>query len=233
MRYILAFISKERLDAVLGQLEAGHVPGLSVSECSGYGQEHDQDHPDHRDFLGVEMTEKLRLEIVCHDDEVNGLVEALFKAAHTGRRGDGKVFVLPVLDALRLKTGERGMNALGASRPARGREEPGIPATDPCLVMLTCGSEAIAESISVRLVDESLAVNVTILSKANSYYRYEGTPRWDKEFQLLIYTTVERFNPVAEVIKGMHTKEIPEIFMMKIDQGSEASMRWIRRMGRP
>jgi nitrogen regulatory protein P-II 1 len=59
------------------------------------------------------MTKKIRVEIVCRDDEADALVDALYRAGHTGRRGDGKIFVLPVLDALRVKTGERGEEALG------------------------------------------------------------------------------------------------------------------------
>ncbi len=113
MRYLLAFLSPERLDAVLDQLETRHVHGLTVSECRGFGQEHDPAHPEHRDFLGVETTRKIRLEIVCQDEEAEGLLEAIYAAGHTGHRGDGKVFVLPVLDAIRLKTGERGEEAVG------------------------------------------------------------------------------------------------------------------------
>ena len=59
------------------------------------------------------MTRKIRVEVVCRDGEVETVLDALYRAAHTGRRGDGKVFVLPVLDALRVKTGERGDAALG------------------------------------------------------------------------------------------------------------------------
>jgi nitrogen regulatory protein P-II 1 len=57
----------------------------------------------------------MRVEIVCHDDEVERVLQGFYSAAHTGHPGDGKVFVLPVLDALRLKTGERGPEAVGPS----------------------------------------------------------------------------------------------------------------------
>ena len=63
--------------------------------------------------MGIEMTKKTRIEIICRDEEVDLILNAIYTAAHSGRRGDGKVFVLPVLDALRLKTGERGEAALG------------------------------------------------------------------------------------------------------------------------
>ena len=113
MRYVLAFLPHDRLDAAVEALAEAHVHGLTVSEARGFGQEHDSTHPEHRSLPGVETTRKLRLEIVCRDEEADGVVDALWRAAHTGRRGDGKVFVLPVLDALRLKTGERGDAALG------------------------------------------------------------------------------------------------------------------------
>ncbi len=112
MRYILAMIPPDRFEAILDALSAEHVRGLTVSEARGFGQEHDTAHPEHHDHLGVEMTRKLRLEIVCRDEEVDGILGVLYASGHTGRRGDGKVFVLPILQALRLKTGQTGEDAL-------------------------------------------------------------------------------------------------------------------------
>jgi nitrogen regulatory protein P-II 1 len=112
MLYVIAMILPDRYDAVVDALSAQHVRGLTVSEAIGFGQEHDAAHPEHREHLGVEMTRKLRLEIVCRDEELEGILAAIYEAAHSGRRGDGKVFVLPVQDALRIKTGQRGEDAL-------------------------------------------------------------------------------------------------------------------------
>ncbi len=120
MRYLLAIIPPHRYDAVVDALSRHHVRGLTVSEAMGFGQEHDPDHPEHQERLGVELTRKLRLEIFCKDEEVEELLQALYDAGHTGRRGDGKVFVLPVLEAMRLKTGERGEAALGVLPPGEG-----------------------------------------------------------------------------------------------------------------
>jgi len=113
MRYVLGFFPPDRLFALVDALSESHVHGLTVSDARGFGQEHDAGHPEHHEHRGVEMTKKIRVEIVCRDDEADGVVEALYRAGHTGRRGDGKVFVLPVLQALRLKTGESGDAALG------------------------------------------------------------------------------------------------------------------------
>lgn len=113
MKYLLAMIPPDRYDAVVDALSLHHVRGLTVSEALGFGQEHDPDHPEHRERLGIELTRKLRLEMFCRDEEVEDLLAALYDAGHTGRRGDGKVFVLPVEGAMRLKTGDRGEAALG------------------------------------------------------------------------------------------------------------------------
>ena len=113
MRYVVGFFPPDRLFAIVDALSEGHVHGLTISDARGFGQEHDAGHPEHREHMGVEMTKKTRIEIICRDEEVDLILEAIYTAAHSGRRGDGKVFVLPVLDALRLKTGERGEAALG------------------------------------------------------------------------------------------------------------------------
>ncbi len=115
MRLLLAFLRVGRLDALLDALGEHHVQGLSISQCEGFGQEHDISHPEHKDHLGIELTTKLRIELVCREEDVEELLETLYGVLHTGKAGDGKVFVLPVLDALRLKTGERGPDALGPS----------------------------------------------------------------------------------------------------------------------
>src|SRR3974390_1615488 len=113
MKYLLAFISPDVLHRVKDAFILKHNPGPGVSEARGFGQEHAVGHPDYREIPGAELTRKMRLEIVCHDEEVDSVLQAVYAAAHTGHPGDGKVFVLPVLDAFRLKTGERGPSALG------------------------------------------------------------------------------------------------------------------------
>ena len=108
MKMILAMILPEQLNKLLDDLDEHELPGLTVTEARGFGQ-HD------RDFTDVELPEKLRLEIVCRDDEVEKIVQSIYKSSHTGQCGDGKIFILPVDDALRIKTGERGDAALGAT----------------------------------------------------------------------------------------------------------------------
>jgi nitrogen regulatory protein P-II 1 len=109
MKIILAIIPPNRLHKLLDDLDERHLPGLTVSVATGFGQ-HD------RNFTDVELTSKVRAEVVCHDEDVEGIIDAIYQSLHTGRSGDGKIFVLPVLDAVRIKTGERGDAALGPSK---------------------------------------------------------------------------------------------------------------------
>ncbi|MGC9941860.1 MAG: P-II family nitrogen regulator [Verrucomicrobiota bacterium] len=115
MKLILAFIAPEHLNKLLDDLDEHELPGLTVSEARGFGQ-HD------RDFTDVELPPKLRLEIVCLDECAETIVEGIYKSLHTGQRGDGKIFVLPVSEAMRIKTGERGEDALRAN-PASFEDE--------------------------------------------------------------------------------------------------------------
>jgi nitrogen regulatory protein P-II 1 len=113
MKYVLAFIPPDLLHRVKDSLVRKHIHGLTVSEARGFGQEHDARHPGHHEMGGMDLTRKMRLEIICHDEETEEVLSALYAAGHTGHAGDGKVFVLDVLDALRLRTGERGPAAIG------------------------------------------------------------------------------------------------------------------------
>lgn len=118
MKYVLAFIPHDRLDALVDALEDSHVHGLSISESRGFGQEHDPGHPQHQHHPGVDLVRKLRVEVVCRDAELETLLAAFAGLQHVGRHGAGKVFVIDVADALRLQTGERGEAALGPPSPS-------------------------------------------------------------------------------------------------------------------
>jgi nitrogen regulatory protein P-II 1 len=117
MKYVLAFIPHDGLDALVDTLDEAHVHGLSVSEARGFGQEHDPTHPEHHHHPGVDLVRKLRVEIVCRDSEVESILAAFEHGFRRNRPGAGKVFVLDVHEALRLKTGERGEAALGPDAP--------------------------------------------------------------------------------------------------------------------
>ncbi len=123
MKLIVAFVPMGFLAPISNELEKRRIHGMSVSTVHGFGQEHDALHSDQQSYLGIERTKKIRIEIACHDEEVELILNTIYEVAHTGLRGNGKVFVLPILDALRLKTGERGETALGQQNwPQAGRQ---------------------------------------------------------------------------------------------------------------
>jgi periplasmic divalent cation tolerance protein len=99
---------------------------------------------------------------------------------------------------------------------------------DTCIVLTTCGSEETAQAIAEALVDQGLAVCVTLLPGANSYCAIRGTTRWDEEYQLLIYGQVDQFEAISKVIRRLHTYELPGIFLIKLDTGDPAALAWIQ-----
>jgi len=84
---------------------------MTVTEAEGHGREKVSDGHDSRDQM-TDFTATARLEAVVTDELLEPVLEAIFEAAHTGSRGDGKIYVLPVVDAMRIKTGTRGESAV-------------------------------------------------------------------------------------------------------------------------
>ena len=109
---IEAVIRPQRLDEVKTALDDLGVTGMTVTEIRGSGKQ--KGYTQH--YRGAEYTvnliQKLKLEIVAADNEVNRIVDAISAAARTGEIGDGKIFLSPVLDAIRIRTGERGSDAV-------------------------------------------------------------------------------------------------------------------------
>ena len=112
MKYIIAVIQPHRLDAVRDALASMGVQGLTVSEVRGFGRQ--KGHTEI--YRGAEYTmqyvPKVKLEIAVSAPIADAVVEAVGNAARTGRIGDGKVFVLPLEGAMRVRTGEMGADAL-------------------------------------------------------------------------------------------------------------------------
>ncbi len=112
MKYIIAVIQPHRLDAVRDALASIGVQGLTVSEVRGFGRQ--KGHTEI--YRGAEYTmqyvPKVKLEIAVSASIADAVVEAVGNAARTGRIGDGKVFVLPLEGAMRVRTGEMGADAL-------------------------------------------------------------------------------------------------------------------------
>ena len=112
MKIITAVIKPHRLDEVKDALQAFGVHGLTVTEASGYGRQRGHTEVYRGAEYTVDLVPKVRVEVLVEDDDAEGLIEVVVKAARTGRIGDGKVWCVPVDTAVRVRTGERGPDAL-------------------------------------------------------------------------------------------------------------------------
>ena len=112
MKLIVAIVRTERLSAVLEELFKAQVSGLTISHVQGHGGEREQVETYRGTTVKMELSDKVRLEIGVSNHFVEPTVQAILKAARTGTVGDGKIFVLPVEQAIRIRTGEEGNDAL-------------------------------------------------------------------------------------------------------------------------
>ncbi|EDP64848.1 nitrogen regulatory protein P-II 2 [alpha proteobacterium BAL199] len=112
MKMVMAIIKPFRLDDVRAALSEAGVEGLTVSEIKGYGRQRGHTEIYRGAEYNIEFVPKVRLEIVVDDDMADKVVETIAHAAQTGRIGDGKIFVLDVLEAVRIRTGETGSAAI-------------------------------------------------------------------------------------------------------------------------
>ena len=112
MKLIVAIIRPDQLNEVLEALYRAEVTGLTVSRVLGHGGETDRVENYRGTTVKMELQEKVRLDIGVSDSFVDVTVRAIVGAAHTGEVGDGKVFVYPVEDVIRIRTGERGEDAI-------------------------------------------------------------------------------------------------------------------------
>ncbi|MFJ9868665.1 P-II family nitrogen regulator [Streptomyces sp. NPDC101165] len=112
MKLITAVVKPHRLDEIKEALQAFGVHGLTVTEASGYGRQRGHTEVYRGAEYTVDLVPKIRIEVLAEDDDAEQLIEVIVKAARTGKIGDGKVWSLPVEAAVRVRTGERGPDAL-------------------------------------------------------------------------------------------------------------------------
>lgn len=112
MKKIEAIIRPHVLDDVQGALHDGGFPGLSVSEVRGYGRQRGHKEIYRGTEYNIEFVPKIKLELVCADSKTETAVDIILKTAKTGQVGDGKIFISDIQDAIRIRTGESGENAL-------------------------------------------------------------------------------------------------------------------------
>ena len=113
MKLIIAYIQPEKLNDVKQALFAVKIYKLSVSNALGCGQQRGY----HETYRGVDievnLLKKVRLEIAVNDEFIDDTTEAIIKGARTGNIGDGKIFVLELPECIRIRTGEKGNDAVG------------------------------------------------------------------------------------------------------------------------
>ncbi len=112
MKLITAVIKPFKLDEVRAALLAFGVQGMTVSESSGYGRQRGHTEVYRGAEYTVELLPKVRLEILVDAADADDVVDVIVRAARTGKIGDGKVWAVPVENVVRVRTGERGPEAL-------------------------------------------------------------------------------------------------------------------------
>jgi nitrogen regulatory protein P-II 2 len=112
MKLVMAIIKPFKLDAVREALTTIGVQGLTVSEVKGFGRQKGQTEIYRGAEYQIEFVPKIRLDVVIEDSDLERVLETIRDAANTDKIGDGKIFVLEVSEAMRIRTGETGSSAL-------------------------------------------------------------------------------------------------------------------------
>ena len=115
MKLLTAVIKPFKLDDVRSALEKFGVQGMTVSEASGYGRQRGHTEVYRGAEYTVDLVPKVRLEVLVDDADIADVVEVVLKSAQTGKIGDGKIWVTPVDAVVRVRTGERDVDALSES----------------------------------------------------------------------------------------------------------------------
>jgi len=108
---IEAIVRPDKLDSVQRKLENIGYPGVMVTEMAGHGRQKGL-HSGWPDSLRVSFLPKIKLEIVVEKKHLEPVLDAIIDGAHTGEMGDGKIFISEIKDAIRIRTGERGLKAI-------------------------------------------------------------------------------------------------------------------------
>jgi nitrogen regulatory protein P-II 1 len=112
MKKIEAIIKPFKLEDVKDALSDLGVEGMTVSEVKGFGRQKGHTELYRGAEYSVDFLPKVKIQILVPDDKVQQVVETVVKTAHTGKIGDGKIFVIPVEEVVRIRTGEKGADAI-------------------------------------------------------------------------------------------------------------------------
>ena len=106
MKEIKAYIQPFMLQRVITALRRINVQGMSVTEIKGAGKDKDESYPYYSMDYIVDLTPKVKLEIICSDKDVKEIVSVIKESAHTGRGGDGKIIISNIEEAINIRTGK-------------------------------------------------------------------------------------------------------------------------------
>ena len=112
MKKIEAIVRPHLLESVKDSLQTLGVEGMTISEVKGFGRQKGHTEVYRGSEYKVEFVPKVKVEVVIDEEILEGAVSAIIKAARTGKFGDGKIFVFPVEESIRIRTGEHGENAV-------------------------------------------------------------------------------------------------------------------------
>jgi nitrogen regulatory protein P-II 1 len=112
MKLVVAIVKPFKVDDVKTALQANGVAGMTVSDAAGFGRQGGHTEVYRGAEYTVDLVPKVRIEALVEDGDVSKVVEAVVAAAQTGKIGDGKVWVIPVEEVVRVRTGERGAEAI-------------------------------------------------------------------------------------------------------------------------
>ena len=112
MKKITAIVRPEKLEPLKEALFAAQVSGMTISQVHGCGAQHGWSEYVRGTEVMLNMVPKVKFEVIVDDDQVDGIVEVIIATTRTGEVGDGKIFVAPVEEVVRIRTGERGASAV-------------------------------------------------------------------------------------------------------------------------
>lgn len=112
MKLVSAILKPFKLDDVKAALQAVGVHGMTVSEVQGFGRQRGHTEVYRGQEYTIDFVPKIRIEVIATDDQVEPVVDAIINAARTDKIGDGKIWVTPLENVVRIRTGERGIDAI-------------------------------------------------------------------------------------------------------------------------
>jgi len=112
VKLVVAIVKPHRLDEVKEALRDAGVQGLTTTDVEGFGRQRGHTEVYRGAEYQVDFVPKVLVEVLCDDDQVQGVIDAIAKSARTGKIGDGKIWVTPVEQIVRIRTGEMGPDAL-------------------------------------------------------------------------------------------------------------------------